>query len=84
MHRYPALAARRVQAAGRGLRRAVALGVCKVNVNAELRERYLTRLTDRLRAALEGWRLLELESSVVDAVAEVVASKLDLIEGARS
>jgi len=64
--------------------RAVALGVCKVNVNAELRERYLTRLADRLPAALEGWRLLELESSVVDAVAEVVASKLDLLEGARS
>ena len=61
------------------VRRAVALGVCKVNVNAEIRERYLTRLVDRLPAALDGLRLLELETAVVDAVADVVTAKLALL-----
>jgi ketose-bisphosphate aldolase len=66
------------------VRRAVELGVCKVNVNAEIRERYLRRLADRLPAALDGLRLLELETAVVDAVAEVVAAKLELLGEERS
>ena len=61
------------------VRHAVSLGVAKVNVNAELRERYLTRLADRLPGAMDGLRLLELESAVIDAVAEVVGAKLDLL-----
>lgn len=63
------------------VRRAVSLGVAKVNVNAELRERYLTRLAERLPAARDGLRLLELESALVEAVAEVVGEKLDLLDG---
>lgn len=63
------------------VRRAVSLGVAKVNVNAEIRERYLDRLAERLPGSLEGSRLLELESSVVDAVAVVVDEKLRLLEG---
>jgi ketose-bisphosphate aldolase len=63
------------------VRRAVELGVCKVNVNAEIRQGYLTRLADRLPAALDGLRLLELEAAVVDAVGEVVTAKLELLEG---
>ena len=63
------------------MRRAVELGVCKVNVNAEIRQGYLTRLADRLPAALDGLRLLELEAAVVDAVGEVVTAKLELLEG---
>jgi ketose-bisphosphate aldolase len=62
------------------VRRAVELGVCKVNVNAELRERYLARLAERLPAAREGLRLLELEAAVVEAVAAVVGEKLDLLQ----
>jgi tagatose 1,6-diphosphate aldolase GatY/KbaY len=63
------------------VRRAVALGICKVNVNTELRERYLDTLAERLPQVREGARLLELQESVVDAVAAVVAAKLDLLEG---
>ena len=66
------------------IRRAVELGVCKVNVNAEIRGRYLTRLAERLPAAQEGLRLLELEASVVDVVADVVGEKLELLRGGGS
>lgn len=61
--------------------RAIAFGVCKVNVNTELRERYLAQLEAALPAAQEGLRLLELESAVIDAVADVVAAKLSVLEG---
>jgi len=61
------------------VRRAVALGVAKVNVNAELRERYLTRLRERLPTVLDGLRLLDLQASLVDAVAEAVGAKLELL-----
>jgi ketose-bisphosphate aldolase len=63
------------------VRRAVSLGVTKVNVNAELRERYLRRLSERLPAAVEGLRLLELEEAVIEAVAAVVDEKLRLLAG---
>lgn len=59
--------------------RAIALGVCKVNVNTELRERYLAQLEAALPAAREGLRLLELEAAVIDAVADVVAAKLSVL-----
>jgi tagatose 1,6-diphosphate aldolase GatY/KbaY len=65
------------------VRRAVALGVAKVNVNAELREHYLACLADRLPGSLEGLRLLELETAVIDAVAAIVGEKLDLLSGGR-
>ncbi len=61
------------------VRRAVRLGICKVNVNTELRERYLSRVAERLPGAYEGLRLLELTAEVIDAVAEVVAAKLDVL-----
>ena len=58
---------------------AAKLGVCKVNVNSELRESYLGRLAERLPDAMVGLRLLELEAAVVEAVAAVVGEKLDLL-----
>lgn len=61
------------------VRRAIALGVSKVNVNTELRERYLAQLEVGLPAALDGLRLLDLEAGVIDAVASVVAAKLDVL-----
>ena len=61
------------------VRRAIALGVCKVNVNTELRERYLEQLEAGLPAARDGLRLLDLDASVVDAVAEVVTAKLEVL-----
>lgn len=61
------------------VRRAIALGVCKVNVNTEVRERYLAQLEAGLPAAREGLRLLDLEAGVIAAVAAVVAAKLDVL-----
>lgn len=61
------------------VRRAIGLGVCKVNVNTELRGRYLDELAARLPWARQGLRLLELEAGVIDAVDAVVAEKLDLL-----
>ena len=66
------------------VRKAIALGVCKVNVNTEIRERYLACLDANLPRARDGLRLLELDAAIVDAVAEVVASKLDVFAGPAS
>jgi tagatose 1,6-diphosphate aldolase GatY/KbaY len=59
--------------------RAIGLGICKVNVNTELRERYFAQLETGLPEARDGLRLLDLEAGVVDAVAEVVAAKLSVL-----
>lgn len=61
--------------------RAIALGICKVNVNTELREHYLAQLEVGLRGARDGVRLLELEAGVVGAVADVVTAKLSVLAG---
>jgi tagatose 1,6-diphosphate aldolase GatY/KbaY len=61
--------------------RAIALGICKVNVNTELREHYLAQLEAGLPAARDGLRLLELEAGVVDAVADAVTAKLSVLAG---
>jgi tagatose 1,6-diphosphate aldolase GatY/KbaY len=63
------------------VRRAIALGVCKVNVNTEIRARYVDELQARLPAAQDGFRLLELQRALVEAVADVVGAKLDLLSG---
>jgi ketose-bisphosphate aldolase len=61
------------------VRRAIAFGIRKVNVNTELRERYLETTADRLEAARPGARLLELNAAQIDAVAEAVHSKLAIL-----
>jgi tagatose 1,6-diphosphate aldolase GatY/KbaY len=61
------------------LRRAVSHGISKVNVNAEIRERYLARLSERLPEALDGLKLLDLNETLVEAVAAVVREKLELL-----
>ncbi len=63
------------------LRRAVELGIAKVNVNTELRERYLSVLADRLEWARDGARVLELDLALADAVADAAGAKLDALEG---
>ncbi len=63
------------------VRQAVALGICKVNVNTELRARYLAELELRLPAARKGFNVLALQEALVAATAEVVAGKLDLFGG---
>ncbi len=62
------------------LRRAIALGIAKVNVNTELRERYLAVTRERLEEVLPGARVLELNLAQAEAVAEAVAAKLDAYE----
>jgi ketose-bisphosphate aldolase len=63
------------------VRRAVAAGICKVNVNTELRARLFAELERRVPETAPGLRLLELESALVDAAAEVAAAKLRLLAG---
>lgn len=63
------------------VRRAIALGIAKVNVNTELRGSYLDELSRRLPEVRGGLRLLELERGVVAAIAETVCAKLDVLSG---
>jgi ketose-bisphosphate aldolase len=63
------------------LRRAVAAGICKVNINTELRARVFVELERRVPETAQGLRLLELDTALVDAVAEVTAEKLRLLAG---
>jgi tagatose 1,6-diphosphate aldolase GatY/KbaY len=62
------------------VRRAVAAGIAKVNVNTELRDRYFEVLAARSAELADGARLLRLAEELSAAVAEVVAAKLDLFE----
>jgi tagatose 1,6-diphosphate aldolase GatY/KbaY len=63
------------------VRRAIELGISKVNVNTELRARYLEELERRLPDVRDGLRLLELGEAVVAAVADVVSAKLEVLSG---
>jgi tagatose 1,6-diphosphate aldolase GatY/KbaY len=60
------------------VRRAIQLGITKVNVNTELRARYFDEL-ERRRSVRDGLRLLELAESLAAAVSEVVSAKLELL-----
>lgn len=62
------------------VRRAVAAGIAKVNVNTELREAYLRATSERLPGVLGEARLLDLHAAQRDAVREVCAAKLELLE----
>jgi tagatose 1,6-diphosphate aldolase GatY/KbaY len=64
------------------LQRAIASGVRKVNVNAELREAYLAATGDHLTAASDGLRVMELHEAQTAAVRGVVEGKLDALTGA--
>jgi ketose-bisphosphate aldolase len=58
------------------VRRAIAAGVAKINVNTELRQAYLAATSEMIAVALEGSRLAALHAAQVAAVADVVALKL--------
>jgi ketose-bisphosphate aldolase len=62
-----------------GVRRAVAAGIAKVNVNTELRQAYLARTARELPAALDGARLLALHRAQADAAERVAAEKLAVL-----
>jgi tagatose 1,6-diphosphate aldolase GatY/KbaY len=59
------------------VRRAIELGVCKLNVNTEVRDAYLAALTDVMSVG-ERPDLLELMCAATDAMQAVVSAKLRL------
>ena len=61
------------------LRRAVALGIAKVNVNTELRAAYFGALGPGLATRAEALDLRGLGEAVIDAVADAVGGKLALL-----
>ncbi len=63
------------------VRRAIELGVCKLNVNTEVRDAYLAALADGVSAG-ERPDLLELMQAATDAMQAVVAAKLRLFGSA--
>ena len=60
------------------VRRAVSLGIAKVNINTELRAAYFGAL-DSVGAYAEGLDLRGLGEAVIDAVADTVGAKLALL-----
>ena len=62
------------------LRRAIATGVAKINVNTELRGAYLDATRTSLSSVLEGSRLSVLHAAQSDAVEHVVVDKLRAFE----
>jgi ketose-bisphosphate aldolase len=66
------------------VRRAIALGIRKVNANTELRDRYLLETATRIESVRDGARLLELNLAQAEAVEDVVRAKLDALEGRNS
>lgn len=59
------------------VKQAIGLGICKFNVNTEVREAYLGRIKERLTAP-ETPDLLDLMQSAIEAMQGVVAAKLRL------
>lgn len=59
------------------VRRSVELGVCKFNVNTEVREAYLKTLKERLTQP-EAPELVDLMGAATTAMQAVIAAKLDL------
>ncbi len=58
------------------MRRAVGLGIRKVNVNTELREAYLAATADALPARADGLRVLALHHAQTAAVHQLVDEKI--------
>jgi ketose-bisphosphate aldolase len=63
------------------LRRAVAAGVAKVNLNAELRRRAFAELDLRVPELRSGYRLLELQDDLASAACEVAFETLGRLGG---
>jgi fructose/tagatose bisphosphate aldolase len=62
------------------VRQAVASGVCKVNVNAELRRRAFDELTVQLPRARPGYNMLDLQQALAAAAREVALEVLELLQ----
>jgi tagatose 1,6-diphosphate aldolase GatY/KbaY len=64
---------------GTDVRRSIAAGIAKVNVNTELRERYLATTVELLPDVLDGAKVLRLNQRQSESVSEVVDEKLALL-----
>ncbi|MGE0066576.1 MAG: class II fructose-bisphosphate aldolase [Solirubrobacterales bacterium] len=64
------------------VRRAIGLGVRKVNVNTELRERYFQTIADEAPRLREGSRVLALSEAISEAVADAAAAKIEAMAAA--
>jgi tagatose 1,6-diphosphate aldolase GatY/KbaY len=62
------------------VRRAVAAGVRKININTELREAYLAATEETLSGAGSGARLVELHDAQIAAVEAVARAQMELHE----
>ena len=58
------------------IRRAIAAGIAKVNVNTELRQAYLAATEATIGSVLDGSRLSALHAAQADAVAAIAGAKL--------
>jgi tagatose 1,6-diphosphate aldolase GatY/KbaY len=65
------------------IRRAIAGGIAKVNVNTEIRERTIEAIAANLESVSRGARVIALNNAVVAAVADVVAAKIALFGSAQ-
>jgi tagatose 1,6-diphosphate aldolase GatY/KbaY len=63
------------------VRASVGLGIRKVNVNTELRDRYFDVLAESAGTLRDGARLLALQDKLIEALAAVVDSKIALFAG---
>jgi ketose-bisphosphate aldolase len=62
------------------VRRSIAMGIAKVNVNTELRGAYLEATAAAIESALDGSRLAALHARQIDAVQAVVTAKLRALD----
>jgi tagatose 1,6-diphosphate aldolase GatY/KbaY len=60
------------------LRAAIARGICKINVNTELRSQYLNVVAEQLPRVLSGARLLELQNAEIAALTQAVQEKMEV------
>jgi fructose-bisphosphate aldolase, class II len=63
------------------IRRCIELGICKINVNTELRVAYFESLGSSLRAGVQGFDITRLMEAAVVAVQAVVEAKLAVFAG---
>lgn len=63
------------------IERAIASGIAKVNVNTELRRRYLDTTAEHLARVRDGARLLELNAAQAAGIAAFAGERLDAYRG---
>lgn len=66
------------------LRQAIAAGICKVNINQELRSRWFASMRSLSRQLAAGAELLALQRCLADDLQDVVAGKLEALAPARA